>query len=262
LREIRPQAVIILTGCSYCLAAAAHWAAFLKAKEKAMKRTNHSALAVRALALTVVGIACVGCCDNEKNQIQSLSQEYNELAQKNKDVNGQLAGIRARESQLMGQMDAKDLQLTALETENKELRAKLSSGPVTPPSGTRETTVYTETVGTDVLFSAGRATLTSGGRTRLGSIAATLKSKYPGLAVRVMGYTDSDPIVKTKKLWKDNLDLSANRAMEVTRYLWGKGIPAKRIETVGMGATHFVASNASKAGKTSNRRVEIIVVRK
>ncbi len=228
-----------------------------------MKRTNHSGLAVKSLALIAVGIACVGCCDKEQRQIQALTQQYNELAQKNKDVNGQLAGARVRESQLMGQMDAKDLQLTALETENKELRTKLGSGSgVGIPGGVPETTVYTETVGTDVLFSAGKTTLTSSGRTRLGSIAATLKGKYPGLAVRVIGYTDSDPIVKTKNIWKDNLDLSANRAMEVTRYLWSKGIPAERIETVGMGATHFVASNASKAGKTSNRRVVILVVRK
>jgi len=230
-----------------------------------MKRTVFSALSVRALAVIAVGLACVGCCDNEKKQIQYLTQQNSELAKKNKDVNGQLAGVRARESQLMGQMDAKDLQLTALETENKELRTKLGTGagtPPTPPAGDQETTVYTETVGTDVLFSAGKATLTPKGRTRLASIVTTLKGKYAGLDVRVMGYTDSDPIKKTRNLWKDNLDLSANRAMEVTRYLWSKGIPASQIETVGMGATHFVASNASKAGKTSNRRVVIQVVRK
>jgi len=82
------------------------------------------------------------------------------------------------------------------------------------------------------------------------------------MTVRVMGYSDSDPIVKTKKLWKDNLDLSANRAMEVTRYLWSRGIPAERIETVGMGSTHFVQPNKTKAGKAANRRVEIHVVKK
>jgi len=227
-----------------------------------MKRINHSGLAVRALALTVVGIVCVGCCDNEKKQIQSLTQEYNELAQKNKEVNGQLAGARVRESQFMGQMDAKDLQLTALESEKKELQAKLGAGPTPPTGGGGETTVYTETVGTDVLFSAGRATLTANVKNRLAGIASTLKSKYPGMTVRVMGYTDSDPIVKTKKLWQDNLDLSANRAMEVTRYLWGKGIPAQQVEAVGMGSTHFVAPNTTKKGKAANRRVEIIVVKK
>ncbi len=230
-----------------------------------MKRSNYRQLAVRALALIGIAIVSVGCCDKEKKHIVYLTQQNLELAQKNKDVNGQLAGARASESQLMSQMDAKDLQLTALGTQNKELRAKLGVAArrtTLPPAGQGETTVYTETVGADVLFSAGRATLTAGGRRRLATIAATLKSKYPGLTVRVMGYTDSDPIVKTKRLWKDNLDLSANRAMEVTRYLWSKGVPARQIETVGMGATHFLASNASKAGKTNNRRVKIQVVRK
>jgi chemotaxis protein MotB len=82
------------------------------------------------------------------------------------------------------------------------------------------------------------------------------------MTVRVMGYTDSDPIVKTKNLWKDNLDLSANRAMEVTRHLWSKGISAEHIETVAMGATHFMGPNTTKAGKAGNRRVEISVVKR
>ena len=230
-----------------------------------MKRIDHSAFAVRALALIAIGIACVGCCDPEKKQIQALTQDYNLLSQKNKEVNAELANARSRESQLMGQMDAKDMQLMALKTENDDLKAKRGVGPATPPppGGSGDGTVlYSETVGSDVLFEAGKATLTANGKARLDTIAGTLRSKFPGMTVRVMGYTDSDPIIKTKNLWKDNLDLSANRAMEVTRHLWSKGISAEHVETVAMGATHFVGSNTTKAGKAGNRRVEIIVVKK
>ena len=230
-----------------------------------MKRIDHSAFAVRAMALIAIGIVCVGCCDPEKKQIQALTQDYNLLSQKNKEVNAELANARSRESQFMGQMDAKDMQLMALETENKDLKAKRGGGPVGPtppgqPGG--ETVLYSETIGSDVLFEAGKAALTATGKARLDTIATTLRSKYPGMTVRVMGYTDSDPIVKTKNLWKDNLDLSANRAMEVTRHLWSKGISAEHVETVAMGATHFVESNATKASKAANRRVEIIVIKK
>ena len=91
---------------------------------------------------------------------------------------------------------------------------------------------------------------------------STLRSRYPGMTVRVYGYTDSDPVRKTRHLWKDNLDLSANRAMAVTRYLWSRGVTAARVETIGMGVTHFVSSNATTSGKSKNRRVVIKVVKK
>jgi len=232
-----------------------------------MKRVNYSAFSVRAMALVAIGIACAGCCDKEKNDLKVLGAQYNDLVLKNKEVNAELATARSRESQLMGQMDSKDMQLMTLKTENDELKARRGGGPVVPtPKGPSrpgdETVLYSETVGSDVLFEPGKATLTAGGRARLDTIAATLRSKYSGMTVRVMGYTDSDPIVKTKNLWKDNLDLSANRAMEVTRHLWSKGISAENVETVAMGATHFVGPNTTKAAKTANRRVEIIVVNK
>jgi outer membrane protein OmpA-like peptidoglycan-associated protein len=232
-----------------------------------MKRIRYSSYVLRGLALGVLAMTAVGCCDAEKKQIEALQGEYNLLAKKNQETEAALAVARSRESQFMGQLESiesKDTIIAALQTENRELKSRLAKpapgpGPVRPGA---ETTVYTESVGTDVLFSAGRASLTAAGRKRLDAIVSTLKSKYAGMTVRVMGYTDKDPIVKTKNLWKDNLDLSANRAMEVTRYLWSRGIPAERIETVGMGATHFVGSNATKSGKAANRRVEILVVKK
>jgi len=113
----------------------------------------------------------------------------------------------------------------------------------------------------DILFPSGQATLTKQGLTELDKAAAAIKARYAGLPVRVYGYTDTDPILKTKKLWQDNLDLSANRAMNVTRHLRSRGVPASMIETVAMGETRPVASNASTASKARNRRVEIIVIK-
>ena len=223
---------------------------------------NRSGITVVLMAVSALA---AGCCDKEKKQIGYLSQQNLELSNKNKDLHGQLAAARTRESQLMSQMESKDLGMTALQTENQDLKRKLaaSSGaaaPVRPLPGA-EAAVYRETVGSDVLFAAGRATLSTGGKTRLDDIISLLKSRYGGMAVRVYGYTDSDPIKRTRNLWTDNLDLSANRAMAVTRYLISRGIPAGNVETIAMGATHFVASNSSKADKAKNRRVEIVVVK-
>jgi flagellar motor protein MotB len=214
-----------------------------------------------------LAVMAVGCCDKENKDIAILTQQNLELSNKAKDLSGQLATARTRESQLMSQMDSKDLAMTALQTENQELKQKSTTGPVpkgpkAPAEAGGETTVYTESVGSDVLFEPGKATLTAAGVTKLDHIIATLKSRFAGMTVRVYGYTDGDPIRKTRNLWTDNLDLSANRAMAVTRHLREKGINAEHIETVAMGETHPVAPNSSAANKARNRRVDIMVVKK
>jgi len=226
-----------------------------------MKRAHYSSYAARAIALAVLAVSVVGCCDVEKKQISQLTAANQQLEAQNRECQANLATARSTESQLMGQLESKDAMIMALQTENQELKNRPAAPPAPLPPGA-ERTVFTESVGADVLFNAGRATLTSKGKSKLSSIISTLRNNYPGMDVRVMGYTDGDPIVKSKKLWKDNLDLSANRAMEVTRYLRSKGISAEKIETVAMGATHFVKPNTSKTGKAANRRVEILVVKK
>jgi len=216
------------------------------------------------VVLLAVSALAVGCTDKKEQQIAYLTQQNIDLSKKNKELHGELASARTRESQLMSQMESKDLRVTALQAENQDLKKKLAAagaGPTTPPAPGAETTVYRQTVGSDVLFPAGKATLSSSGRSRLNEIVSLLRSRYAGAVVRVYGYTDSDPIRKTRKLWKDNLDLSANRAMAVTRYLRSRGIPAEKVETVAMGATNFVASNNTSTGKAKNRRVEIVVVK-
>jgi flagellar motor protein MotB len=224
---------------------------------------------ISGMLLALAALA-VGCCDKENKQIEELTKQNLELSNKSKDLSGQLATARTRESQLMAQMDSKDLAMTALQTENQEL-AKGKAAATGAAAGKHtaktseaggETTVYTESVGSDVLFEPGKATLTAGGVTKLDHIIATLKSRYAGMTVRVYGYTDADPIRKTRNLWTDNLDLSANRAMAVTRHLREKGINAEHIETVAMGETHPVAPNSSSANKARNRRVDIVVVKK
>jgi len=221
--------------------------------------------------LAVVGLSSVGCTDWEK-KYKELNVEYQDLTAKYNGCQDQLQAVRmqASESQtavndLRMQLNSTQSELARTRSDLQDAQAKLSEGGPEPGPGPIEVgegrPLYKETVGSDVLFSAGRATLTAAGQRALDSVVSTLKVSYAGHTVRVYGYTDSDPIVKTKKLWQDNLDLSANRAMAVTRYLISRGIDADRVETVAMGETNPVASNATKAGKAKNRRVEIIVVK-
>ena len=104
----------------------------------------------------------------------------------------------------------------------------------------------------DVLFSSGKVDLKSSAKSTLGRVAGILKSDYAGQTIRIEGYTDSDPIKKSK--WKDNLELSLQRAAAVQRYLKQQGIPSSRMYSAGFG------SNKSQASKSKSRRVEIVVI--
>ena len=218
-----------------------------------------------AFILLALGLATVGCCKAEQDQLAALTAQYNDMSEQNTDLRSQVSQARQRQAELLTQLDTKN---SDLDVANAEIARLKSLPPPTPPDAGAakgwQATPFGDkvTVGSDVLFSSGRATLTSAGAGALAGIVRDLKTTYSALPVRVYGYTDSDPIKRTKHLWKDNLDLSANRAMAVTRHLISKGVRADRIETVAMGATNFLTSNTTKSGKAKNRRVEIFVIKK
>jgi len=223
-----------------------------------MKLTN---MATTVVASVFVVFSALGCCTKEKQEIAALMGENEELLNQKNDLQRQLSACDARLQSAMNQLDGKQAELAAAQARLQELEASQRQAPAVPQGWERGLVSDKVTVGTDILFAAGKATLTPQGKRTLDRIVNDLKTTYAGLPIRVYGHTDSDPIRKTKKLWQDNLDLSANRAMAVTRYLISKGISAKRIETVGMGEHHPVASNTTKAGKAKNRRVEIVVLK-
>jgi len=115
----------------------------------------------------------------------------------------------------------------------------------------------TVTLPNTILFDSGKATLKSATSKELDHILGVIKDKYSGKHVDVVGHTDTEPIKKSP--WKDNWELSAQRALAVTRYLVGHGISDKQVEASGCGSARPVASNSTADGKAKNRRVEIVV---
>jgi len=104
----------------------------------------------------------------------------------------------------------------------------------------------------DLLFSSGKVTLTDASKNTLSSIASVINSDYAGRRIRVEGYTDTDPITKSK--WADNLQLSMERAAAVYRHLESKDVAAELMYASGFGA------QSAKETKKLSRRVEIVVL--
>jgi chemotaxis protein MotB len=115
----------------------------------------------------------------------------------------------------------------------------------------------TVTLPNTILFGSGRTVLKKTTITELDHIYFVLQEKYGSKQIDVLGHTDTDPIKKSK--WKDNWELSSERALAVVRYLLGKGIAKEKIRAVGCGAARPVVSNETVSGKAKNRRVEIVV---
>ena len=78
----------------------------------------------------------------------------------------------------------------------------------------------------------------------------------------VSGFTDDKPIQARNDRYRDNLELSAQRALTVTRSLVDEGLPASKVFAAAFGPEQPVASNRSESGRARNRRVEIAPVPK
>ena len=79
----------------------------------------------------------------------------------------------------------------------------------------------------DVLFPAGQAELKESAKTTLNKVASAIKKDYSTKKLIVQGYTDKDPISRTKDKWTDNLDLSAARAARSRRILAARALTRK-----------------------------------
>jgi flagellar motor protein MotB len=112
-----------------------------------------------------------------------------------------------------------------------------------------------------VLFERSSAELSREGRALLTELAGPLR-QYLGprnLSLMISGFTDDLPITSQLN-HVDNWELSAQRALTVTRALVTAGVPADSVFAAGFGSNHPVAPNDTEAHRALNRRVEITPV--
>lgn len=108
-----------------------------------------------------------------------------------------------------------------------------------------------------LLFESGRTEVDPQGKEALQTLSNVLQ-RNPDIEVLVEGHTDTVPI-KTAR-FKDNWDLSVQRATSITRLLTDYGVSPKRITAAGRGEYFPVAPNTTSEGRARNRRTEIILL--
>ncbi|MCE4372176.1 OmpA family protein [Xanthomonas hortorum] len=111
----------------------------------------------------------------------------------------------------------------------------------------------------NVLFAFNSDQLQPEGREVLKTLAAPLKEYLSSREeiLMVSGFTDDRPVLGGNRRYADNWELSAQRALTVTRALIAEGVPASSVFAAAFGSQQPVDSNADETRRARNRRVEI-----
>ena len=138
----------------------------------------------------------------------------------------------------------------------KALAIPLASGRVTVSDGRIG-------ISGSVLFATGSDALRPEGLQLLTTLVQPLRvylSERDEMLM-VSGFTDNTALLRgTQQRFTDNLELSAQRALTVTRALIDAGMPSPQVFAAAFGAEQPVADNADEKGRAQNRRGEMAPV--
>lgn len=156
--------------------------------------------------------------------------------------------------QLEQQQAQADAQLDAIQRQvERALGPMIMSDQVTV---TREGLWLEVNIRSDVLFASGSAALSAPARQAIDQLATVLR-ELPN-ELRVEGHTDDQPIASA--LYPSNWELSGARAASVIRLLEGRGVDPRRMAAIGFGEKRPIADNATPAGRSTNRRVMLVIL--
>jgi flagellar motor protein MotB len=154
-----------------------------------------------------------------------------------------------------------EVQQRERETQRREALERALAGPL----AAGRVTLNNGRIGIQgsVLFAPGSDQLHPEGLALLQSLAEPLQTYLAQRdeVLMVSGFTD-DRLVRSsgrdkQRKFEDNWELSALRALTVTRTLIQVGLPSSALFAAAFGPEQPVASNADAAGRALNRRVEL-----
>ncbi len=164
---------------------------------------------------------------------------------------------------LVGQLDlANKLEAEVQQRQAEQQRREALERALAGPLADGRITLVEGRIGISgsVLFATGSARLHPDGLALLRQLAGPLTTYLAQRdeVLMVSGFTDDRPIARDGGVaYADNWELSAQRALTVTRTLMAEGLPADTVFAAAFGPQQPVAGNDSAEGRALNRRVEI-----
>lgn len=213
--------------------------------------TKRSILFTMLIAATAI---TAGCATNKKSEMTMLQERNQELTTR---LNRSYADLESS----MRERDAFNTRLASAMQDVTSLQTQLANQPepITAPAGwTAVPGGAMIAIESGVLFAPGKAVLRPHARKTLDAVVSTLQGEYGDKDILVFGHTDNTPIKKSG--WKDNWQLSSERALAVVRFLAERGVTPGRLAACGAGEYRPKLSNKSEPNRTANRRVEIFAL--
>jgi len=159
---------------------------------------------------------------------------------------------------------AKNLEEAEAERERELARRQVLEQALAGPLSSGRITINDGRIGISgsVLFALNSDQLQEEGRELLVSLAEPLAVflQENDQLLMISGFTDDLPIQSGNLSFADNWELSAQRALTVTRELVAAGLPGDRVFAAAFGDQQPVAPNLDESGRALNRRVEMAPV--
>lgn len=206
--------------------------------------------------------------DQAMQREQALQNSLDQLKSYQLELESENAALRAQNRNLQVQVESSkaasarnasaeiDQAFAQLDEYMKRLGMSGGDGDVTWFQGPEGPVVRIQD---QILFRSGSHNVSNEGKALLAKLAPELAGS--GAFLRVEGHTDSDPVrLNADKYPHGNLDLSAERALEVAAILIENGVPSDRVALGGYGEFRPVAANDTPESKRKNRRVEIVLL--
>ena len=200
-----------------------------------------------------------------REEITKLQKQASELEANAARIAKEREQLLQEQSQLAATLEQERLakeeeikRLTRTQEElSKSLQDEISKGNITIQQVRDRLTIN---MVDRVLFDSGQAQVKPAGVKVLKQVADVL-NKITDKQIRIEGHTDNVPISsKLQDRFKTNWELSTARATTVVRYLIDQGgVDRQYLSAVGYADTHPLASNDSEEGRSSNRRIEIVL---
>jgi chemotaxis protein MotB len=186
--------------------------------------------------------------------IQTAFRQYGSLPPQPADVGG-LAAHGVPSNLPVGNTEPDDFNLLRKRVEDA-LAEEIASGEVGVRVTAEGLVISLREVG---FFDSGSADIRPSSRPAFDRLAAVLQTANSDL--RIEGHTDNVPIHNSR--FSSNWDLSTARATATIRLLMTKyNFAPQRLAASGYAEYRPIASNASAEGRSTNRRVDIVVPRK
>jgi flagellar motor protein MotB len=170
-----------------------------------------------------------------------------------------LVGVMAAQLQMASQLEA-EVQKRQIEEQKRlsleqALAGPLASGRITLNNGRIG-------ISGKLLFALNSAELQPEGRQLLQSLVGPLRSYLQSRQeiLMVSGFTDDRVITSRNRQFEDNWELSAQRALTVTRSLIDQGMPSGLLFAAAFGQEQALVPNTNEAARAQNRRVEMAPV--